>query len=216
MSHSTDSDRPRVLYVDDQVGNLTVFRASLRRHIDVRTATSATEALQILSTEEFPVVISDQRMEGMSGSELLARVRSLYPETRRVLLTAHADFPSVVQALNEGRIARFIRKPWKRQEVYEIVQQCCEEYRRERERHALAQQFLGRMSHIVLSHATAGFAAELQERVRSLDALEQLMETWGICEGQSPELDELLQGVIRTRRLAGALASHVARIERAA
>lgn len=212
----TTAPRPRILYVDDQVGNLTVFRASMRRYADVRTATSATEALQVLQTEVFPVVISDQRMDGMSGSELLARIRELYPETIRVLLTAHADFHSVVGALNEGRIARFIRKPWRRAELQQVIAECTEEYHRRQARQALADQFLSRTCHMVLSQATGGFSAELQTHVQALEQLHTLMQTWGIRAGQSEEFDVLVEGVAGTRRLADALAGHVARIDRAA
>ncbi len=216
MTDSTPERRPRILYVDDQVGNLTVFRASMRRYADVRTATSATEALQLLQTEEFPVVISDQRMEGMSGSELLARVRDLYPETIRILLTAHADFPSVVEALNQGRIARFIRKPWRRAELQQVIVEGTAEYERRRERQSLADQFLSRTSHLTLSQATAGFAEALQTQVEALSQLHGLMEQWGIQPGQSAEFDQLVDAVDHTRRLSQALISHVRRIEQVA
>ncbi len=209
-------DRPKVLYVDDQMGNLTVFRASMRRYAEIRTATSATEALQILDTEEFPIVISDQRMTGMSGSELLTRVRALHPDTVRILLTAHADFGSMIAALNEGRISRFIRKPWKRTEMQAVIAECAADHRALRERKALAAQFDDRAPMIALSMAAGGFAEELNGHVQMLDRIDGLMRTWGIQRGQSPELDTLVEGIDGTRRLAGALARHVARVSNAA
>lgn len=132
--------RPKVLYVDDQIGNLTVFRACLRRFAEVRTASSGAEALEILAEEHFPIIISDQRMDGMSGSELLAEVRRRYPDTVRMLLTAHTDFNAVVEAVNQGRIARFVGKPWKREEMQAILADAHELYWSAHERKVLREE----------------------------------------------------------------------------
>src|SRR5262249_49600360 len=110
--------RAKVLYVDDQQGNLVVFKATFKKFVDVVTASSGADAIAILERDEFPVVISDQKMgEGMNGSSLLAEVRKRWPDTVRMLLTAYTDFDAVVAAINEGQIARFITKPWERQDL---------------------------------------------------------------------------------------------------
>jgi response regulator RpfG family c-di-GMP phosphodiesterase len=150
----TRPSRPKVLYVDDQIGNLTVFRACLRRFAEVRTASSGAEALEILAEEHFPIIISDQRMDGMSGSELLAEVRRLYPDTVRMLLTAHTDFNAVVEAVNQGRIARFVGKPWKREEMQAILADAHELYWSAHERKVLREESEALEPYARLGHRT--------------------------------------------------------------
>ena len=129
-------ERPRVLYVDDQVGNLTVFRASLRAAADICTAGSGQEALAMMAEAPYPIVISDQRMDGMTGSELLTQIRKRYPSTVRILLTAYSDFNALTEAINEGRIARFVRKPWNREEMFAIIQDAWTLHQQVRQRRA--------------------------------------------------------------------------------
>jgi response regulator RpfG family c-di-GMP phosphodiesterase len=138
--------RPRILYVDDQLGNLTVFRASMRRIAEIHTARSGAEALERLAQEEFSIVISDQRMEGLSGSELLGEVHRLYPDTVRILLTAYSDFNAIVSAINVGRIARFVRKPWNREEMRTILNDGCQIYESRRRDRVLSEQVASRMA----------------------------------------------------------------------
>src|SRR5262245_2400953 len=125
--------RPRVLYVDDQEGNLLVFKANFKKHIDVITARSGPEGLALLERDEIPVVISDQRMEGMSGSEFLGKVRERSPDTVRMLLTAYSQFDDVVAAINQGQISRFISKPWDPQDVLSAIVTGNQLYRKVRE-----------------------------------------------------------------------------------
>lgn len=134
--------RPLVLYVDDQIGNLTAFRASMRRFADVETATSGEEALELLARREFPIVISDQRMNGMSGSEFLARAHQLQPDSVRILLTAYADFAAVVSAVNEGRISRLVQKPWDRDEMRSLLSDSAEIARAARRARVLADRLV--------------------------------------------------------------------------
>ncbi len=159
-------DLPKVLYVDDQVGNLTVFRASLRRFADIRTARSGAEALEILEQECFPIIISDQRMDGMSGSELLAEVRRRHPDTVRMLLTAHTDFNAVVEAVNEGRITRFVGKPWKREEMRAILSDAHELYWSAHEKQALRDESEALAPFAMLGRRTADGAGAFGAKVR--------------------------------------------------
>ncbi len=211
MSRETTAPtrRPKVLYVDDQLGNLTVFRASMRRYADVRTATSGAEALEILKTEEFPIVISDQRMAGMTGSELLTEVCRMYPDSVRILLTAHADFDAVVAAVNEGQIARFIRKPWDRNEMRVILEDSTRLYWKTRENRALTEQFVQQARLAAVGQMTAGFAHELQDHAEQLQVVGSIMTDLGIHVGESPEFDSLCEGVSGVGRIAETMRAQV-------
>src|SRR5690606_8964346 len=94
-------DRIKVMYVDDEEGNLKAFRASFRRDFEVFTAVDAVSALAMLERDPVHVVISDQRMPGMNGSEFLARVRTQWPRTVRFLLTGYSDIEAVISAVND-------------------------------------------------------------------------------------------------------------------
>jgi len=84
----SETERARILLVDDEVRVLEAMRRNLRTHFDITTATSAAEAINILEHQgPFAVLVSDLRMPGMGGLELLAQARNLAPDTTRVLLT---------------------------------------------------------------------------------------------------------------------------------
>lgn len=102
----------RVLFVDDEENNLKAFRSTFRREMDVLVATSGEEALRLLETETVHVIISDQRMPNMTGSEFLAIARERHPKAMRMLLTGFADVEAVIAAVNSGGIFSYSTKPW--------------------------------------------------------------------------------------------------------
>jgi PAS domain S-box-containing protein len=106
------AERIRVLFVDDEENNLKAFKSTFRRDLDIHLASSGPEALEILDRENVHVIISDQRMPGMSGSEFLAIARERYPEKRRILLTGYSDLEAVIAAVNQGGIHAYATKPW--------------------------------------------------------------------------------------------------------
>ncbi len=126
----------KVLYVDDEEGNLMAFRASFRRDFDVQVAKSAEEALAWLEVNRVHVVISDQRMPGMTGAEFLGIVRKRWPDPARLLLTGYSDLQAVVDAVNLGGIHAYITKPWDPTDLKLRVEQAYELHalREERER----------------------------------------------------------------------------------
>jgi len=102
----------KVLFIDDDTAIREMMKESFSKEpYTLLTAGSADEALSILSQEPMDVVISDEKMPGMSGSELLAVVRKKYPDTIRMILTGHANLDSAIRAINEGEIYRFFKKP---------------------------------------------------------------------------------------------------------
>ncbi|HEU4852718.1 MAG TPA: EAL domain-containing protein, partial [Telluria sp.] len=102
-----------LLLVDDEPNILSALKRLLRRD-DYRTLTagSGQEALAILEREEVDVIVSDQRMPGMLGSEFLHVAKSLYPNTLRIMLSGYTELQSVTNAVNEGAIYKFLTKPW--------------------------------------------------------------------------------------------------------
>jgi signal transduction histidine kinase len=102
-----------VLYVDDEQNNLNSFRAAFRRELHVYTAINAVEALkQLKKHPNIKVIISDQRMPDITGVEFFEKVRNIYPNKVRIILTGYSDILAVVDAINKGQVYRFIDKPW--------------------------------------------------------------------------------------------------------
>jgi len=103
-----------VLFVDDEPRITGALKALFRREYRVLTANSGRDALELLKQEkgQVDVLVSDQRMPGMLGNELLAKVSRTYPKTMRILLTGFTDREAIVDSINEGEIYRFINKPW--------------------------------------------------------------------------------------------------------
>ncbi len=124
-------ERASVLFVDDEERILRSLRMQFRGRYEVLTAGSGAEALQIVRGRVVHAVVSDQRMPGMLGAELLSRVREISPATMRLLLTGYSDMPAIVASVNEGEIFRFIEKPWHPQRLLEAVEQAVQIARRE-------------------------------------------------------------------------------------
>ena len=103
---------PAILLVDDERRSLQAMEMALEDEFEVFTAISAEEALQILEDEWIQVVFCDQRMPGMTGVELLSRMRQDWPETIRVIVTGYTDTDDIIRAINEAGIYQFLTKPW--------------------------------------------------------------------------------------------------------
>lgn len=109
----TQAGANRLLIVDDEPNILSALRRLLRHEgYEIHTAASGTEALEVLAREPIQVVVSDQRMPGMSGTEFLGHVNSMYPQTVRIALSGYADLTALTDAVNQGAIYRFLSKPW--------------------------------------------------------------------------------------------------------
>jgi DNA-binding NtrC family response regulator len=104
----------RVLYVDDEEINLVNFRETLSDEFEIFTAGSGKEALALLEREgEMALLVSDQRMPGMSGIELLTEVRAAYPDTIRMIISAYTEIHELIEAINKAEVYRYFVKPWK-------------------------------------------------------------------------------------------------------
>lgn len=124
-----------ILCVDDEIDNVDALERLFRKKYQVLKATSAQSALEILEKnhENISVIISDQRMPEMSGVELFAVTQKKYPEAIRILLTGYTDLESVISAINEGQIYRYLTKPWEPLDLQNTVEHAVERYRIGRE-----------------------------------------------------------------------------------
>lgn len=117
----------KILFVDDEPALLEGIRNALRRQpYDVMTATSAVEALELLAHGNFDVVVSDERMPGMSGSQFVGFVRERHPEVVRIMLTGQASLESAIHAVNQGEVFRILLKPCHPVELAQTIQNAIE------------------------------------------------------------------------------------------
>ncbi|MBV8075398.1 MAG: hybrid sensor histidine kinase/response regulator [Planctomycetaceae bacterium] len=123
-----DQRRHSLLVVDDEVDVLESLRHLFHRTYRVLTASNGAQALEILGHQEVHLILSDQRMPGMTGDEFLVHARKLQPDAIRMLFTGYADIQAVINAVNEGHIFRYILKPWDATELEGILRQGAEQF----------------------------------------------------------------------------------------
>ena len=116
-----EGPKARILFVDDEERILNALKSIFRSRYHVFTATSGDQAFEFLQKFRVHLIVSDQRMPGMLGVELLRRSKELSPNTVRILLTGYSDLASIVGSINEGEVYRFINKPWNNQDIQAIV-----------------------------------------------------------------------------------------------
>lgn len=123
-THKYDTSQQTLLLVDDEPYILNgLTRIFHREGYRILTAGNGFEALELLATNRVQVIISDQRMPGMTGIELLSRVKELYPETRRIILSGYAELTTVTEAINHGAIWKYFTKPWPEDSLRKEVRQ---------------------------------------------------------------------------------------------
>ena len=137
MKTNNISPKATVLYVDDDIENLQGFKALFRRNYTVHLADSAKAAIDILKNETIEVLITDQRMPEMTGSELLEAVADKYPHMLRFILTGFSDFDPLVRALNEGRLQGFFTKPLNVDQIRNRIEEGLERYYLEKQNQKL-------------------------------------------------------------------------------
>lgn len=119
----------KILLVDDEANVLSALkRALFDEQLEIVSVISAEKALEIMQEQHFKVVVSDERMIGMQGSEFLAQVREHYPHTLRIMLTGHATLEAAMKAVNEGEIYRFFSKPWNDHELKFALRSAIEKF----------------------------------------------------------------------------------------
>ena len=164
-----------VLYVDDDRANLVVFEATLEGALPIRTAASGEEALEILRNEEVAVLLTDQRMPGMTGVELAEQAKVEFPDTVRVLITAYSDLSAAVDAINRGQIHLYLRKPWEPRELRLALESARERYLTTRRMRDLEKRLLATERVYALGVVAAGIAHEIRGPVGVLQTNMQVL-----------------------------------------
>ncbi len=125
---NTDKALPPILYIDDEQDNLTVFYSAFRRNFKVYLANSAQEGMEIMKKQSVNLVIADQRMPEMTGIEFLEKIKLEYPDCIRMVLTGYTDVEAIIQAINKGRVYRYITKPWSKDDLKITIDHALETY----------------------------------------------------------------------------------------
>jgi signal transduction histidine kinase/class 3 adenylate cyclase/response regulator of citrate/malate metabolism len=121
---SIDHSKPKILVVDDEPDNLDLLYRTFHREFKVLRAESGPVALEILAREgDVAVIISDQRMPSMSGTEFLSLTATQYPDIIRIILTGYTDVEDLVEAINSGKVFKYVTKPWDDEELKVVVRQ---------------------------------------------------------------------------------------------
>lgn len=161
MSAELPASAPHILIVDDEASVRSALRRCLRKEpYRISLAESAAEALQMMRDDRPDVLITDHLMPQMTGMDLLRRVRLLYPDVARIVLTGQAELETVVAAINEGEVFRFLRKPWDDNEVKLTLHLALEQQRTEQENRRLVD-LLKRQADVIrgLEQAHPGIAS---------------------------------------------------------
>lgn len=172
MSSPNRKSKPTILVVDDEPDNLDLLYRTFHREFKVLKAESGPAALKILEeVGEVAVIISDQRMPYMSGTEFLSLTASQYPDSIRIILTGYTDVEDLVEAINSGKVFKYVTKPWKSDELKAIVRQ-------------------GLETHNVLKSRTEELRSALQQK----SLLYSVTSTIRAC----PNSQEMLQRIVET------------------
>ena len=160
--------KPALLILDDEPN---VIKAIKRLLFDtdykIYTASTSKDAMQIFDEHEIQLVISDYRMPEMNGVEFLSRIKKLYPNTVRMILSGYADVQAVVEAINDGQVYKFIAKPWNDQELLTTIMRAFEQYKLKQENEKLYAELENRNKE--LQEAAESLEEKVKERTHEME-----------------------------------------------
>ncbi|MDH5608368.1 MAG: response regulator [Cyclobacteriaceae bacterium] len=153
-----------ILYVDDETSNLRIFRMGFKRFYNVYTVDNGFEAIEVLRSNDIHLIISDQKMPEMTGTELLERTIDEFPDVVRIILTGFADIEAIVQAINKCGIYRYITKPYDQGEMKFTLDKALEGHKLKREKAQLVDK---------LARANEELEEKVRERTSELEEVNQ-------------------------------------------
>ncbi|NER78849.1 MAG: SpoIIE family protein phosphatase [Leptolyngbya sp. SIO1D8] len=175
-----DGDTLKLMVVDDEPDNLDLLYRTFRRDFQVFKAENGFKALELLAEEgEMAVIISDQRMPRMNGTEFLSRTVDEFPDTIRIVLTGYTDVEDLVEAINSGKVFKYITKPWNPDKLKSVVMQAAETYRVVKQRTHTLSQALKRES----------FFSEVMSAIRKSLDYNNMLQTIATTLGKTFEAD---------------------------
>jgi diguanylate cyclase (GGDEF)-like protein len=169
-----------VLVVDDESIVLTTLQNLLAREFEVLTADSAEAAMQVLAAREVDIVLTDHRMPGKSGVQLLEWVRHQAPATIRLIMTGMARLEDVVEAINFGQVHRFVVKPWRNEEILEVLRNASRTFLLERSHEQLLDEL--RQLNVQLEERVQQRTQELEEANRQLELKNAMLEKLALTD----------------------------------
>ncbi|MEY2932164.1 MAG: hypothetical protein RL033_2913 [Pseudomonadota bacterium] len=155
----------KILFVDDEEGNLLVSEAVCGDDFEVLTARSGAVALEQLRAYEVGVIVCDQRMPEMSGVELLEKVQLEFPDCVRLLVTAYSDVAAAIDAINRGQVRRYLKKPWEPEELKAEVADALDRYLTGRRLRELERRLIQTERVYALGIVAAGIGHELRNPI---------------------------------------------------
>ena len=168
-AQQTEQVKYQVLCVDDEQNILrAIKRALFSLDVDLTLVDSGEKALAVMKEKPIHVVISDMKMPGMTGAELLEQVAAHYPDTFRVVLTGFADIDATIKAVNQGRIHRYLQKPWDNQELINTIEEGLERIKLKDENTRL--QKLTKLQNAKLKEVNNSLEQVVQKRTKQIKA----------------------------------------------
>ncbi|MBF0458490.1 MAG: response regulator [Nitrospirae bacterium] len=160
-------EKQSILIVDDEPDILKALSDTFIGDYDVHKASSASEAMEILKNKNIDLILTDQRMPGMTGSELLADVEASYPHMGKILLTGYSDISSTVDAINKGNVDKYLTKPWDNDKLRRIVMEVLQlrMCRMKEDSRAVEAQLVQNSKMASIGELAAGIAHEINNPV---------------------------------------------------
>lgn len=165
----SENKKYTILYVDDEESNLRIFKNTFRRDYNILTATSGDLGLELLQREEVDLILTDQRMPGMSGIDFLKNAMEKYPELNRILVTAYSDYDILREAVNELKIFQYVEKPWREEDIKTTIDSALEIHRLKIENQKLTQVL--QKSYDDLTHVNQSLLNEIEQHKLTQEAL---------------------------------------------
>ncbi len=174
------SAKHKILVVDDEPDNLDLLYRTFYRDFKVIRAKSGHDALNLLADQDdIAVIISDQRMPGMSGAELLRLTADRYPNSIRIMLTGYTDVEDLVEAVNEGKVFKYVTKPWEEEDLRRVVNQAVDT-------HSILRSRTQELNRIVRQETLLN---AITHTIRCAQSSEEMLNTIVQTLGQAFELD---------------------------
>lgn len=166
LDKEKQSKKKTILYVDDEESNLRIFRMAFKRQYNVLTAISGMDAIEVLRANDVQLIITDQKMPEMTGTELLEKVLPEFPDVIRIILTGFADIEAIIKAVNRCGIYKYITKPWDKGEMSLTIDKALETYQLKKDKFSLVEE---------LEQMNASLEQKVEERTRELEEANKRM-----------------------------------------
>jgi len=164
------SSKPIILYIDDERENLNAFKAAFRFDYQIYLCQSADEALILLQQQVVHIILTDQRMPSTTGVQFLAQIRQIYPNPIRMIITGYSDIDTIIEAINNGQVYRYITKPWNTQELKMTIDGAVQLYKTQQQN---KQLLANQQQMLEFVHAASH---DLREPVRTIGSYLQLLQ----------------------------------------